>query len=488
MTYPADKTFASANAPADEAFSPAVPDPASAWVAPVSGAVDPETAFPNPLHRAQIEPDQALALGLEVNQWLNGQTLAFKTIGETMLVYRQKHFGQTCACVDPVSNQPQDGCHNCFMTRFVGGYDMIGETVGYIGSSAQARKLTELGITIEAKPKLYLLPNMVVRDRDFVVALAESPMTEAVRFQAEPVVRGAYDANIDPLAMLNARKVIKISLTNDGAVLSTPNPAPISTPDNGYDLPPQVGGGEDFCEGRDFVLTGGELVLDNALTAPINADHRVLRVLGKRAPLSPPSGETLTGQTIPIDTLYSNAGLSAGLPATVFCQAAKPQAFSVTLTAGSGADAGFFLVTLAGAAGSGISNVTNFPPSGFLATVAGSGVLWLSFSYSRRPTTAATYFVSYEAALNVTLRYQLQNVTPSRFQGVTVAQESDVELMEHTHPIYGIDSTFDLGAPIDRQAADMDNARLALGEEAGLVTSAPNKADHRFVDSGDFLP
>jgi hypothetical protein len=486
MGFPQDKTFASAtNPPQDEAFSPPTPDPASAWLPTVPGAVDPEAPFPNPFHRAQIEPDQALALGLEVNQFLNEQTLVFKAMGEAMLVYRQKKFGQTCACVDPATNQPQDGCRICFMTRFVGGYDMIGETAGYIGSSPMARKLTELGITLESKPKLYLLPSFVVRDRDFVLAKAESPVTDIMRFQAEPVVRGALDPNIDPLAKLNARKVLKISKTNDGAVLSVPNPLPISTPDNGYDLPPQVGGGEDFTEGVDFILTGGELTVDNALTAPPNADSRVLRVLGKRAPLFPPSGETLAGQTIPDPTLYANAGLSAGLPATAFNRAAQPQAFSTTLTVGAGADAGFFLITLTGATGSGISNQANFPATDFLVTVAGSGILWLAGG--ARPTLTSTYYVSYEAALNVTMRYQLQNVTPYRFQGVVVAQDSDIQLMDQTHPIYGINSVYDLGAPLDRQVADEDNLRKQLGQAAGLVTSAPNNADSRFVNPSDFL-
>lgn len=485
MTYPADKPFANAaNVPSDGTFSPVTPDPASAWLPPVPGAVDPEAPFPNPFHRAQYEPDQALALGLEVDQFLNEQTLVFKAMGESMLVYRQKKFGQPCACVDPVSNQPQDGCRICFMTRFVGGYDMIGETAGYIGSSPMARKLTELGITVESKPKLFILPSFVLRDRDFVVAESESPLTEVMRFQGEPVVRGSVDPDIDPLAKLNARRVFKISLNADGAPLSVPNPAPISTPGDGYDLPPQVGGGPDFVDGVDFVLTGGELVVDNALTAPPNADSRVLRILGKRAPISPPAGETLTGQTLPIATLFPDAGLAAGVGANVFCRAAQPQAFAVTMVAGSGADAGFFIVTIAGATGSNLSNQTTFPVDGFLATIVGSGILWLG---ANQPAMSSTYYVSYEAGINVTLRYQLQNVTPHRLQGVVVAQDADVELMDPTHPIYGINSIFDLGAPLDRQVADADVTRKQLGQVGGLVTDAQNNADPRFVNPGDFL-
>ena len=485
MTYPADKPFASSNAPQDGSFSPPAPNPASAWLPPVSGAVDPESAFPDPHHRPQIEPDQAMALDLGVNQFLNAQAVGFKAAGEAVLVYRQKRFGQLCACVDPATNQPQDGCRICFNTTFVGGYDFIGDTPAYIGTSAMARKLTELGITLEQKPKLYILPNIVVKDRDFIVALGSNPVTDCVRFQQEPVVRAAHDPNIDPLKHLNARRVVKISLTPDGSALSTPNPAPQLTPAGNYDLPPQVGGGEDFEDGEDFILTGGELVVDNALTSPPNADARVLRILGKRAPLDPPSAETLTGQTIPKLMLYPNAGLSVGLAATVFCRAAKPQSFAVTLASGSGADAGFFLVTLQGAAGSGLSSATNFPPEGFLATVAGSAVLWRSGG--RKPADAATFYVTYEAAVNATKRYQLQNVTTSPYQGVAIAQEADVELMDITHPIYGIDSAYDLGAPLDRQAADEPALRKEISGEAGLVTTAPNVADRRFVNPADFL-
>ena len=486
MSAPIDKPFSgSGPCQADVAFSPVAPSPASLVTPPAPGAVNLETGFPNPWGPYQITPDQTASIDLAVDQFLNLQALAFKLSGEEMLVYRQKHFGQTCACVDPATNQPQDGCRICFNTRFVGGYDLIGKTAGNIGPNPLARKLTEFGITLSQKPILTVLPNMVIRDRDFILAKARTPITDLIRFQSEAVTRGAVNADIDPLSMLNARKIIKISLTKDGSVLSTPNPQPISTVGNDYDLPAQAGGGEDFTEGIDFILTGGELAVDNALTSPPNADTRILRVLGKRAPLSPPDGETILGQTIPVNTLYVNAGLSAGLPASVFNRAAQPQAFTTTLTLGAGADAGFFLITLTGAVGSGISNSTAFPGADFLVTVAGSGVLWLTIN---RPVIASTYYVTYEAAINVTLRYQILNVSPNTFQGVVIAQQSDIDLMDQTHPIYGINSIYDLGAPLDRQVGNVDVIRKELGAVSGLVASAPNNSDPRFVNPADFLP
>lgn len=485
MSIPVDKTFSHPEpCVADEVFSPVPPGPTPPVTPPVPGAVDPEANFPNPYGRYQMEPDQALASGLEVNQFLNKQALVFKTMGEEMLVYRQKHFGQTCACVDPVSNQPVDGCRICFNTRFVGGYDLLGKTAGYVGSNPLARKLTELGIAVSQKPMLFLLPDMVIRDRDFILAKARTPTTDLMRFQQEPVVRGAINANIDPLAKLNARKVIKISLTKDGSTLPDPGPGANVDATGDYDPVPRTGGGANFVEGVDFVLTGGELSVEDALTAPPNADSRRLRVLGKRAPLSPPDSETATGEVDPVTTLFPDAGLSAGLPASAFNRAAQPQAFSTTLAAGAGADAGFFLITLTGASGSNLSNQTTYPAADFLVTVAGSAVLWLG---ANRPPMSSTYYVSYEAALNVTRRYQILSVTAHHIQGVALAQEAEIELMDQTHPIYGINSIYDLGAPLDRQVGDLDVFRKDFGQKSGLVTSTPNNSDPRFVNPGDFL-
>jgi hypothetical protein len=482
MSCNPDKLFSgTSNAPQDEAFSPHS-DPPSSWTAPVPGAVDPAANFPSPFGPVQVQPDQALASGLEVDQFLNRQALAFKTIGEEMLVYRQKKFGQTCACVDPATNQPTDGCRICFGTRYVGGYDLIGKTAGTIGPNPLTRKLTDIGLTLSQKPVLYLLPDMVIRDRDFVLAKARNPVTDNMRVQEERVVRAAVSPTIDPLALLNARKIIKVSLTKGGTVL--PNPGSDEDDSGQFDLAAKNGGGEDFAEGIDFILTGGELVVEDALTAPPNADSRVLRIVGKRAPISPPDSETPTGEIDPVNTLFANAGLSAGLAVKVFNRAAQPQAFNGTLVAGTLADAGFFLITLTGAVGSNLSNQTTFPAVDFLATIAGSGVLWLG---TNKPADAAAYYVTYEAALNVTRRYQILNVTNHHFQGVSLAQEAEIELMDQTHPIYGINSVYDLGAPLDRQVGDLDTLRKTFGQKSGLVTETQNNADPRFVNPSDFL-
>ena len=478
-----DRVFGASQTPADQPFSPVV-RVGPAWAPPVPGAVDPASNFPNPLGPYQDQPDQVLALDLVVNQAMNARSLALKAVGDELLIYRQKRFGQVCACVDPVTNQPQDGCSVCFMTRFVGGYDFLGKSVGTIGPNPMLRKLTELGMTLEQKPMLTLMPDFPLRDRDFVVAKNRRPVTDELRFQAESVVRGAHDPDIDPLSLLNARKIIKISLTKDGQTLSVPNPAPISTPDNGYDLPPQVGGGEDFVCGVDYILTGGELAVADALTTPPNADSRVIRVLGIVAPLDPPASESVLGQTLPKTVLYADAGLSAGLTVNVFNRATSPQAFVSTLRAGTLADAGFLIMTLTGAAGSGISDKVKYPIDQFLATVVGSAILWLG---PRRPPLSSVYYVSYEAAINVTKRYQIGPVTDYNVQGVSIIQEANVELMDQTHPIYGVDSTYDLGAPLDVQAGDLNTIRVFEGQRSGLVTDAPNNADHRFVDPENFL-
>lgn len=485
MSAPIDKPFAIATPcqAGAEPFAPAPTPPGPPYTPPPPDAVDPAEDFPNPVGPTQLPPDQIIADSMLVNIFLNNQAQVFKAMGEEILVYRQKQYGQTCACVEPDSNQPQDGCRICFGTRFVGGYDMIGKTAGYIGANPLARKLTELGITLSQKPVLSLLPNIVIRDRDFVLAKARTPVVDLQRFQQEPVVRGALSADIDPLFMLNARKVIKISLTKGGTVL--PVPAPDTDPVGNFDAGTKNGGGYDFVDGVDFILTGGELSVDNALTTPPNADTRILRVLGKRAPLSPPDSETATGEVDPIVTLFPDAGLSAGLAAKAFNRAAQPQAFSTTLTVGAGADAGFYLITLVGTTGSNLSNSVTYPAADFLVTIVGSAILWLG---ANRPPLNSTYYVSYEAAINVTRRYQVQNVTVHHFQGVALAQEGEVELMDQTHPIYAINSIYDQGPPLDRQSGDLDKFRKDFGAASGLVVEQPNVSDPRFVNPGDFLP
>lgn len=484
MSAPQDKTFSTGTAcpQGGESFYPGTPDPVPPYVPPAPGAVDLEANFPNPLGRYQTEPDESVARDLVVNQFLNQQAIVFKAMGEEMLVYRQKKFGQPCACVDANTNQAQDGCRVCFGTRFVGGYDMIGKTAGYIGPNPLTRKLMEMGIALSQKPALYLLPDMVIRDRDFILAKARNPSTDLMRFQAEPVVRGGGD--IDALSKLNARSVIKISLTQDGVAL---NPQPGAGADadlvGNYAPVPKAGGAASFTENLDFVLTGGELTVENALTVPPNADTRILRVLGKRAPLFPPDSESPSGETDSVAVLLPT-GLSAGLAAKAFNRAAQPQAFSTTLTVGTGADAGFFLITLAGATGSNLSNQTTFPAAQFLVTIVGSGILWLTLN---RPAPGATYYVTYEAAINVTRRYQVLNVTANHYQGVCLAQEAEIDLLDQTHPIHGVNSIYDQGAPIDRQPGDLNVQRKAQGQAAGLVTDAQNNADPRFVNPGDFL-
>jgi hypothetical protein len=143
------------------------------------------------------------------------------------------------------------------------------------------------------------------------------------------------------------------------------------------------------------------------------------------------------------------------------------------------------IATLTGAVGSNISNTVQFPAAEFLATVRGDTILWLE--NGARPANAATYYVTYEAALDMTKRYQLLNCTEHFYQGVAIVQQADIQLMDQTHPIYNVLSIYDNGRLLDRQDLAQRDLRKALGPQSGLETEAPNVADPRFVNPGDFL-
>ena len=51
----------------------------------------------------------------------------------------------------------------------------------------------------------------------------------------------------------------------------------------------------------------------------------------------------------------------------------------------------------------------------------------------------------------------------------------------------GVNSIYDQGVALDRQPGDLNVIRKTQGQAAGLVTDAPNNADPRFVNPGDFL-
>jgi len=450
---PQDKPFTPASAPSKDFDAPTAPT--TAFTQPPAPSIDPEAGFPHPFGRYQLQPDQSVAMGLEVQQFLNRQVLLYKQAGEDLLVYRQKKFGELCACVDPVRNQPQDGCAVCYGTRFVGGYTSMGRTLGYVGPNPLTRTLTQLGIVLSQKPSLWMLPDPPILDRDFIVAKGRYPAVDLMRVQEEPVVRGAGDR--DFLSRVDVTRVLKIAA--------------------------QIGGPEGFVENKDFVLTGGELVVSDALTAPPNADSRVLRVEGKRWPLFPPAGETPTGDTIDNPVTVTESGLQIGQQVTVVNQRAGLAATGA-LAAGAGPDASFLVVTVQGSAGSGISSAANLPVDEFLATVRGDALLWLTTGI--KPTTASTYYVTYEAALDVTKRYQILNVTLHEYQGVPLVQQAEIQLMEQTHPIYGVLTVLNNGTPADRQDLAQRQMRAALGPKAGLESSSPNVSDPRFLNPGDF--
>lgn len=452
-----DKPFTNVDPCGSKSFdNPVVPT--SSFGQPPDPAVDIESGFPNPFGDYQLKPDQTVAIDLIIPQFLNRQALFYKAIGEEMVPYHQKEFGEQCACVDRNREQPQDGCLICFGTRFVGGYDVRTKTIGYIGPNPLAKLMTELGIAYSQKPSLWTLPDPTLRDRDFIVARGRLPTTELTRFQQEPVIRAVLDPNFDALNNMNVYRIIHISRTK--------------------------GGSEDFVENVDFILTGGELVVEDALTAPPNADARTLRIVSKKFPLSPPDGETPTGETDPVPDLTPESGLKIGETVTVLNKSSKPQIMTGTLAAGTGADAAFLVATFQGDATSGISDVVAFPTSKFIASIKGDTIQWIVGA--ERPADFDTYFVTYEASLNITRRYQIINVMNHHYQGTPLVQQAEIELMDPNHPIYSVLSIFDNGIALDRQSAAQDKLKKDLADNDGLERNSTNVVDPRFVNPEEF--
>lgn len=66
------------------------------------------------------------------------ETLRFrKKVGVLLFVFKRRHFGDACTCIDPVTDDVLDSeCTSCYGTRFVGGYyppvEMWGEVTSYI--------------------------------------------------------------------------------------------------------------------------------------------------------------------------------------------------------------------------------------------------------------------------------------------------------------------------------------------------------------------
>ncbi len=67
--------------------------------------------------------------------------------------------------------------------------------------------------------------------------------------------------------------------------------------------------------------------------------------------------------------------------------------------------------------------------------VSNNGILWIT---DNRPVDEIIYYVTYQYTANHYRRYEINNVTPSRFRGKTLHQELNLTELNATHPSYNI--------------------------------------------------
>ena len=375
-----------------------------------AGVVDMESEkFPNPIERYRHEPDEAVEDDLIYDQVKNRLFLALKLVGEQCAFYRQKQSGELCSCVDKNRQSAVSTCPVCHGVRFVGGYDYLGKELVQFPQVAKTKIITELGLKLQEMNNPWTLNFPMLRERDFLVRKMMMPLSNQLRVSEEPVIRGNYSSTEDVLAHINLLNVYKICDATQ-------------TDQNGY------------VEGTDYILTGGEMVLAESLSAPIT-NSRILRILGKKPPI-------FMGDGVP--PLNINAGLSAGIVAKVRNALAWSNELDYTVTAGTGANAGYFVITIAK---TGIHDITAYPVSSFAVIIAGDRILWLSTG--SKPSTGATYYITYDYVQTYTERYQIKSVSPVAPQGAVILQSFEINIIEPTHPIYNVGSPFDNGMMID---------------------------------------
>ena len=379
------------------------------WSLP-AGTVDYEdTKFKHPITRYKHEPDEAVEDDLIYDQVKNRLFLALKLVGEQCAFYRQKQSGELCSCVDKNRQSAVSTCPVCRGTRFVGGYDYLGKELVQFPQVARTKIITELGLKLQEMNNPWTLNFPLLRERDFLVRKMMLPLSNQLRVSEEPVIRGNYSSTEDVLSHINLLNVYKICDATQ-------------TDQSGY------------IEGTDYILTGGEMVMAESLNAPV-ANTRVLRVLGKKPPI-------FMGDGVP--PLNINAGLSAGIVTKVRNDLAWSGELDYTLTAGTGLDTGYFVVTIAK---TGIHNQNTYPLSSFSIIIAGDRILWLSSG--SKPITGATYYITYDYVQTYTERFQIKSVSPVAPQGAVILQSFEINIMETTHPIYNVGSLFDNGMMID---------------------------------------
>ena len=197
-----------------------------------------------------------------------------------MAWYRHKVSGEKCSCVDINKQSAVSTCPICYGTGFVGGYDYLGKSLTHFPQAKRTKILTELGIKLQEEETPWTLDFPLLRERDFLVRKLYLPLSNQLKKAGEPVVRGNYSADEDVLQRINLMEVWRIG-------------------DNRVKGENDV----DYVEGTDFIMVGGELLLQESENEP-ELNKRVLRVLGKKPPIFLGTG---------IQPLNLNAALDAGM-------------------------------------------------------------------------------------------------------------------------------------------------------------------------------
>ena len=413
------------------------------WIEPPfvlpAGTTDMEEAkYPNPIERYKFEPDGIMEKDLIYAQIQNRLFLALKMAGEQVAFYRQKQSGDICSCVDKNRQSAVSTCRVCHGTRFVGGYDYLGKALVQFPQAAKTKLITELGIKVQETMMPWTLNFPLLKERDFLVRKMNLPLSGQLRIVDEPVIRGNYGATEDILARINLMAIWKVSNTANAAQ-------------------------EDYVEGTDYILAGGEMVLEESGNTPV-ANYRTLRLLGKKARIFKDTG---------VQTLQVNAGVHAGLNIKVRNDLAWTGDMDYTLNNGTGADAGYFVFTINK---TGIENRTAYPLSSFIAILIADRIAWLTGG--SKPANGATYYVTYDYVQTFTQRYQVKGVSPVSPQGAVQLQSFELDLLDPTTPIYSVGSIFDNGEMIEFHNSITKEMERQLFGQFGLAPG--NQNDKKF--------
>jgi len=374
--------------------------------------------FDSPYGRYSMEPADAENMDQIMQQILYRNELLLKADGEPVAMYRQKQSGELCPCVELNRNQALSNCRVCYGTRWVGGYDYVGKHLCRISPAPYVKTITELGLIPKTNPKAWCMPTPVMKARDIIITKLALPEVGIVKNIDEAVVRGNLSSTEDALKRLNVVAVDKISNARQG--------------------------GSDYKEGVDFILTGGQVALQDSTVTAGSTTRRTFRVLGTYQQIGYPEYDYTGKYNVDERTLNVNtAGVKVGDSVHLVNYSTKPQSWDVLVVAGTGVDTGYNTITITGDI---VGNQTAYPVSGFLASIKGDNVKWLTGG--TKPTLGAVYYVSYRFNLTFTKRYQVQSVTQSNWRGSILHQDMELELLEPSHIVYAIGSPFDNGNTI----------------------------------------